>query len=121
MSDFSAWLGNSVAIDAAPRAVLALNRILDKPTSIAFKTPTGSTLAAQTVRVEVDNRSAVITSAAGGAPAMRLIVFGVRGHPTVADTVMAEGYRFVLSNDEYRIDDIILQLGEIQGVATATG
>jgi hypothetical protein len=108
-------------ISAADRASLAWARIQDKPTSVAFRPPTGAALAAQTVRVEVDNRQSMVASASGVAPRMQAVVFGVRGHPTVADTIIAEGYRFVLGNDEYRVDDIILTIGEVQGIASAIG
>lgn len=150
MPTLAAWLGDTEAIPAGPRAALAWRRILDKPTSVAFRTPTGTELAEQTVRIEVDNRATMDSSAAGDAPKMTAIVYGVRDYPLgeatgegqqpiglllalthtveaevgaviVADTVMAEGYRFIYAGDQYRIDDIILQIGEIQGVATATG
>lgn len=100
---------------------MAWKRINDKPTSVTFRTSTGATVAAQTVRLEVDNRASVAESAAGAAPTMHLIVYGIRNHPTLDDTQMAEGYRFVYAGDQYRIADVILTLGEIQGVAVATG
>jgi hypothetical protein len=119
--NMAAWLGVGQAISSEERAALAWARIQDKPSSVAFRTPVGTTLGAQTVRLEVDNRAQVIASAAGAAPQMRLVVFGIRDHATLPDTDMAEGYRFVYGGDQYRIDDIILTIGEIQGVATATG
>jgi hypothetical protein len=119
--DISAWLGDTTAISETERAALAYRRILDKPTSVVFKTAAGVTLAAQTVRVESDSIARPAMSAAGLAPVRRVVVFGIKGHATLADTNMAEGYRFVLGNDELRIVDIILTLGEIQGLAEATG
>jgi len=125
--DMSAWLGAGGDLSAVPteteaeRAAMAWRRINDKPTSVAFKTPNDVTLAAQTVRLESDNRSSLSESEAGRAPVRKLIVFGVRNHDTIADTVMAEGYRFVSGNDEYVIRDIITTLGEIQGIAEANG
>jgi len=125
--NFGSWLGAEGDLAALPtateaeRAALAYARILDKPTSVTFKTPAGATLAAQTVRLESDSRATLAESEAGAAPRRKLIVFGVSGHDTVADTNMAEGYRFVSGNDEYVVRDIIETLGEIQGVAEANG
>lgn len=110
-----------MAIPSAGRAADAWKRIQDKPTSVAFRTPAGVTLAAQTVRLEWDNRATLLSSVAGVAPRMQLIVFGIRGHATLADSDIREGYTFNYNNDSYRIGDIILQIGEIQGIATATG
>lgn len=109
------------ATRASQRAIEAWKRINEKPTSIAFKPPSGAPLAAQTIRLEYDNRSSVASSAAGAAPQMHLIVFGIKSHPTVAATIMEEGFRFVYLKDEYRIQDVIETLGERQGVAIATG
>ncbi len=119
--NWSGWLGVGQAIPSAPRAALAWARIQEKPTSVTFKTAAGVTLAAQTLRVELDSRASVITSAAGAAPQMGVVVFGIRGHSSLSDTVMAEGYRFVYGGDEYRIEDVILTIGEMQGVAVRTG
>lgn len=127
MIDLSNW-SSSVLTTAqqrttrsARRAAFAWKRISDKPTSVTFRTPAGATLAAQTVRVEVDNRASVIDSDAGQTPRMNVILYGIRDHATLTDTNMAEGYRFVLSGDEYTVQDVILQTGEIQGVAVANG
>lgn len=124
--NLSAWLGTASALTSTPtdteasRAALAWRRIQDKPTSVAFRTSTG-TLAAQTVRLESDSNASPSESAAGAAPRRRVVIFGIRNHATLANTNMAEGYRFVHLNDEYRVNDIILTLGEIQGIAEAVG
>ncbi len=115
--------------DAAKRAANAWRRIQDKPTSVIFtvpgsvaadgtKTP-ATELATQTVRLETDDRATVLAGDAGAAPVMQVIVFGIRSHASLADTNMAEGYRFRYAGDNFRIDDIILQIGELQGVAVA--
>jgi hypothetical protein len=119
--NLSAWLTDTAPISETERAALAWRRINDKPTSVAFKTAAGTTLSAQTVRLESDSNASQATSAAGLAPMRRVVVFGIRNHATVADTDMAEGYRFVYGSDQYRIVDIILTLGEVQGLAEATG
>ena len=103
------------------RAQDAVKRIGEKPASVVFRRANGTTLAAQTVRLELDNRASLSTSTAGSAPRMGVIVYGIRGHATLPDTDMKEGYRFNYGADAYRIEDIILQSGEIQGIAVATG
>jgi hypothetical protein len=105
----------------AKRAQDAVRRIGEKPTSVVFKRANGTTLPAQTVRLEWDNRSSLQTSTAGAGPRMNLIVYGIRGHSSLPDTDIKEGYRFNYGADAYRIEDIILQSGEIQGIAVATG
>src|SRR5947208_13789834 len=106
---------------AAQRAQNAYRRIQDKPTQIVFRTPAGTRLAVQTLRVEVDNRATIATSTSGAGAAMGVIVYGWRDHPTYADSDIAEGYTFVLQGDIYRIEDVILTFGEIQGTGVRTG
>ena len=127
MISYSNWLNGTVMTAqqrserSQERAADAWRRINEKPTTITLRTAAGVNRAAQTVRIEVDNRASVGESAAGATPRMNVIVYGIRGHATLTDTAMAEGDRFVLAGDEYKITDIILQTGEIQGVAVATG
>lgn len=103
------------------RAKDAWRRISQKPLSIVLKPSSGADRAAQTVRVESDNSATLAESAAGAAPRRKVIVFGVRDHPTISNTVIVEGDRFVYLNDLYRCVDTIITLGEIQGIFEATG
>jgi hypothetical protein len=123
MSDFNAWLAaDTDAITEPERAALAYSRILDKPSVVAFQTPSGATLANQTVRVEPDDRASMMRDSGGMTGPMRYcVVFGVVNHDTITDTDMQEGYRFILDNDEYRITDVIVTLGSIQGNAEVLG
>ncbi len=148
MVNIGYWLGRTPALLGTPsdleaqRAALAWRRIQDKPTSVAFRTPAGVTLAAQTVRLEYDTQAALRESAAGQAPRMPLIIFGVRNYGGGAVTVgapiglllaltyatsggtttdMEEGYRFVHEDDQYTIVDIIETIGERQALAVAVG
>lgn len=127
MPTISAWLSDTGDLGGIPaateqqRAAQAWRRINDKPTSIVFRLTTGSTIAAQTVRLESDDRASPAESAAGAAPKRKLIIFGIRNHATLASTDIKEGYRFTLLNDEYRVNDLIITLGEVQGIAEATG
>ncbi len=124
------WIGATIptaaqrTAKAQRRAAHTWRRLHDKfqpPTSVAFKNAAGTTLAAQTVRVEVDNTASPAESAAGVAPRRRVIVYGVRNHPTLTDTDIREGYRFVLDNDVLRCVDVIITLGEIQGIFESVG
>jgi len=103
------------------RAAEAFRRICIKPTVVVFRTPSGARLAGQTVRVESDNTATPGESTAGSAPVRKVIVYGVRKHPTEPDTIMKEGYVFVFEGDEYKCVDVIVTLGEIQGIWEATG
>ena len=119
--NFDLWLSDTTAIDVNGRAAAAWNRINDKPTSVTFRKPDGTVLAAQTVRLEYDNRVSESESPAGQTPVRKLIIFGVKDHATVTDTDVAEGYRFNYLNDAYRVVDTISTLGEIQAVCEAVG
>lgn len=130
MSDFNLWLTDTESIAESKRATLAWSRIQDKPSTVSFKTPDGSILAAQTVRVEVADRSSMSTGSVGNrssgisgmtGASRTCVIFGVINHDTVADTVMEEGYRFILNNDAYRVVDVIVTLGSVQGNAEIIG
>lgn len=119
--DFNAYLSNPVAIDAQNRASAAWNRIMQKPTTIAFKNKAGTVLDSQVVRIEYDNRASEASSEAGTAPLRKLTIFGVVDHGLIDDTDIGEGYRFVYLGDEYRVIDTMLTIGEIQASCEAVG
>lgn len=125
--DLSTWLGDAGDLAAIPtattaqRAVLAWRRIQDRPSSVAFRTPAGVTLSAQTVRVEVSRNARTVDSAAGVGPVLRVVVFGVRSHPTQADTTIGEGYRFIQNGAEFRVVAVLTPPGEVQALAEASG
>lgn len=106
---------------AQRRAAAAWARINDKPTSVVLRPAAGANRIAQVVRIEWDNRAGTAQSDAGQTPRMNVIIYGIRGHATLPDTVIAEGDRFNYLGDQYTIQDVILQTGEIQGVAVAHG
>lgn len=124
MPDMAAYLssgGGAPVGMAAQRAARAWKRITDKPTIVTFRNAAGVLQATQTVRVEYDNGASRTTSAAGQAAMRGLTVFGVRDHPTIADTNVGEGYRFVATGDQYTCIDIIVTIGEVQAIFEATG
>ncbi len=120
--DFNAFLtDNGGPIPPAFRAAAAWNRIGQKPSEVVFKNRAGTSLAAQTVRIEYDNRASESQSDAGKAPVRKLTIYGVVNHNLIDDTDIDEGYRFVYEGDEYRVVDTITTLGEIQATCEATG
>lgn len=127
MLTYSNWLAGTVmtaqerTLRQQERAADAWQRINEKPTTVTLRTAAGVNRAAQVVRIEVDNRASEGESAAGLTPRMNAIIYGIRGHATLPDTVMAEGDRFNYAGDQYVLTDIILHNGEIQGVGVATG
>lgn len=121
MVDLGLWLYDTDAIPAQNRAAAAWNRINDKPSSVAFKNAAGTIQAAQTVRIEYDNSASQSEDVSGQTAVRKLIVFGVRGHGTITNTDIREGYRFVYDGDEYKCVSTILTIGEIQGIFEVTG
>lgn len=115
----------NLAQRSAQRAQDAYRRIMDKPTTVVFRKPRPPgrpvALPPQTLRVEVNNRAGLATSESGSAPVMGVVVFGWRDHPSLPDSDIGEGYTFTLGDDLYRIEDVILQTGEIQGTGVRTG
>lgn len=114
----------------ANRAVLRGLRVAWEPASIVFTKPavitkTGTTpasdLDAQSVRITYDVKAIIEQGTAGLAPVLMAVVDGVKDHPTLDDTDMAEGYTFTHNGDRFRITDTILIPGGIRGIARAMG
>ena len=120
MSDFGKWLEKGV-LTAASKAAIQWSRIQEKPTAITFLTPAGATLASQVVRLENDSIAMVKEGGSGLGASRKLYIMGVVDHETVTDTDIEEGYRFVLDNDEYRVTDVLLTIGQKQGYAEHNG
>jgi hypothetical protein len=127
MVDLTTWISKlgkttrSNELDTGMKAAEALRRISARPSQAVFRTPSGTRLAAQTVRIESDNTATPGESTAGSAPVRKVIIFGIKNHPTLPDTNMKEGYVFVYEGDEYKCVDVITTRGEIQGIWEATG
>lgn len=120
--DFSSWLGSSSDFtpDAAVRAVAAWSRIQDKPETITvYRNRVAQ--AEQTVRIEYNTETRETAGDSGGTSSMRLlVVFGVKDHPTVADTDLKRGDLFTHEDTDYRIVNVITTMGEVQARAEAT-
>lgn len=122
--DMAAWITSEDALPIMSegiRASLAYTRILDKPSSVTFRDASGVELGAQTVRIEPDNGTGVALSAAGVAPRRTAVVYGIRNHPSLPDTDVGEGYRFVYLGDHYRVWDVVITIGEVQAMAEVIG
>lgn len=121
------------AISSAARAERVWTKIQRKPASVIFAVPRrvsgdgtvtpASALAAQTVRIVLDNRPTQIVGTAGTAPRFQATVYGVRDHPdpAIADTDMEEGYEFNLDGDHYRCVNVKLVSGGKQGTFVVNG
>ena len=127
MTLFANWLSESNDPDLIPanqeaeRAALAWRRITHKPTTVEFRKPNEDVLPAQIVRLEYENLSLPEGGVAGQSVTRRLMIFGIRNHPYIPDTDIAEQYRFYAHGDEYVVTDVIMTLGEIQANAEANG
>lgn len=112
------WIANaSSPIDAsviATRAVDAWNAIQDDPQSITFLDSDGATVAVQTLRVEYDDTTRPFLGSSGIANLRYITLFGVRNHPTVANSVVERGWRFWLGAYEYTTLDPIESDWDVQ-------
>lgn len=116
MPDFTKWMSDSTEIDICARAVGAWNRIQRNAVSVVIVRD-GTALDAQMVRIEADSTARPIASDAGRTGAIRRVVYGVRGHPTVDDTDLLRGDRFAYGGVQYEIVQVIAVPGEVQGFA----
>lgn len=107
-------------MSATARARVIWQLIQANPFSVTLKRGS-STLAVQTVRMEYDKATQDAISPAGRGSERALMIFGVRNHPTVANTDLQKGDRFVYQLREYTLLDPIYPLpgGEVQCRAEA--
>lgn len=117
MPDFATWRRDNTA-----RAIAAWQRIQDQPSAIVIRRA-GTALDPQTVRIEFSDAAREDMDVRRGlnvTPGVqRVIVFGVKGHPTVADTDIQRADRFVLGDTEYEVIGVIAAAGEVQAVGEA--
>lgn len=97
------------------RADAAWSRIQAKPSSVVIARGASTTLAAQMVRLEYSTQMPSEPSGSAGMSSKQtVILFGVRGHATVADTNVVRGDRFAVSGVQYRVVAVVPTLGEVQ-------
>ena len=115
MADASAWIGIGGAAAEGDRAADAWRRIAEKPSIVTIKRGT-STLDPQTVRVEYSQQrgSGEAKGGAGMSSVQRVIIFGIRGHVSEADTDIQRDDRIAIGGVQFRVVSVIPTLGEVQ-------
>lgn len=100
-------------IDATQRAIDTWERILRKPASVALLRG-NQTLSDQTVRITFDNPRSTARGDSGGQYTDRVgVIYGVKDHPTVADTNIKAGDRFAVGTTIYEVMDVMRHPGAI--------
>ena len=98
-------------------------RISDQAVTITIQRG-AETLDAQTVRIEFGDSAREDLDLRRGLNVVpgvqRVVVFGVRNHPTVADTDIQRGDRFVVGATEFEVIGVISAPGEVQAICEAT-
>ena len=115
--DFNAWLvsGDSTVMSAQQRAVLAWRRIQDRPTSIVLRRGTVD-LSAQTMRVEYNNTASWVDGTLVRTGKQMLTLFGIRDHPTIANTDIQRGDRVVINGAQFQVMSVLYPPGEVQAL-----
>lgn len=112
MPDFEAWRGDVYPLaawdDTDPAHEMA-RIIAHKSTSITVRRGAGD-LAAQTVRIESMERGSRIVVVAGSMRNVDAIVFGYNGHPTITDTDLQAGDRFVVDGARFEVLAVLVGL-----------
>jgi hypothetical protein len=103
-------------IDAAERAVRSWARIQRKPATIVFDRD-GTPQTAQVVRVTFDNARLTRGGEVGINTERRVVIFGVKDHPTITATTVRVGDRFAILKTIYEVDDVIELPGSVQAFA----
>lgn len=106
MSRVDAWLTNSFPlgawVDDHDLGVDTAILISDKPTSITV-VRAGSSLAAQTVRIETLGGDRKVQTAGGVVHQIDALVLGYKGHPTITNTDLQPGDRFKLEGRMFEV------------------
>ncbi len=95
------------------RAILARNRIMEKPSVIRIDRLAYD----QTVRIEANRYILDESSSFTETQNLRIVVFGVKGHPSVIDNDFISDDIFYYDNEKYRIESSWETTGEIQAIA----
>lgn len=122
MPDFANWLAPERVIDPAVRAVAAWARIQQKPAILTVVRVTPVTNVRSThevvVRLEFDNESDEYATAPGGVNQLQeVVIFGVKDHPTEANTDLRRGDGFFYSGSQFRVVMETETIGEFQWLA----
>ncbi len=107
MPDIDAWAGNVFPLgtwsDDVDQGVDTARLIADKPTSIVVLRG-ATTLPAQTVRIEdLTGRGRQYQTEAGQTGEADTLILGYKGHPTITDTNLQRGDRFMAGGQSYEV------------------
>lgn len=88
-------------------------RIAERPSSITV-TRAGSTLSAQTVRIEVASQPSPMTGLGGNVTTAEtdIIILGYKNHLTVADTNLQRDDRFLYGGRMYNVVDVFANFSD---------
>lgn len=114
----SSWYGSTGAINTTVRAERTWSMILRDPLPIVVDRD-GIDLPAQTVKLTADNDARWVggDGDVGKSAERDLVIFGIKDHPTVADTDLQTGDRFIFNDAIYEIRDCATVPGGIQAKA----
>lgn len=120
MLNWGHWLSQGgESINAGERAIAAWSRIQRDAVSVVLVRG-GVNLTAQTVRVVVDTGRAQVSEDGMTTAATRTAtLFGVRNHPTVANTDVQRGDLLRLSDGLYKVVAVTHRIGEVQATCEA--
>ncbi|MDL1924329.1 hypothetical protein FBQ95_17130 [Chloroflexi bacterium CFX3] len=116
MPNFNTWGGIKPLgdwRDDINRAYDTARLIAEQPTNITL-IRAGATLAAQTVRLERSNNiPAELTANIARVAETEVVIIGYRGHPTIADTNVRRGDRFVQAGQTYEVMQVDTRLDRV--------
>ena len=111
-----AWSGNSFPLgdwlDDVARGVDTALLISEQPVSIIVDREHVGKLAAQTVRIDALRTPRQVQAEGGVVITADALVVGYAGHPTIADTDLQPGDRFVADGRAYEIVGILPALAD---------
>ena len=117
--DYNAWLAKAVEQRDAQRIAVGVWRNIQRAPNSLVLIRAGVAQPVQTVRMEHD--SSILTN---DAPTrlnvrQRVVVFGVKDHPTQADTDIVSQDRFIYERREYEVKTVLQVIGGVQAFAEA--
>ena len=116
MPDINAWAGNSFPLSAwsddADQAYDTARIIADKTIAITA-TRLGVAQSAQNVRIETFSRGERSVTVNGVSHDVDAIVFGYAGHPTITNTDLQAGDRFVAYGQRFEVISVLVALPDI--------
>lgn len=122
--DFGSYLAGGSGLPNTQwqmRAQIQWARIMDKPTDVQFRRKS-TNLDPQTIRIEFDDSMQSADSDLGMGAMRRVMLFGVRGHPTIDDLDVEVTDVFVHDNVEFTVMSVNREIiGQIQAYAEAVG